>query len=311
MGTDTNRDARPVLDLLSREMNIGTSTAASPRTDLTKGALGLTGATMQAITHTAPTIAVLLFTAVVVDFAGVAGLPAYVVGVVIRGDAGQLAGAALQAHAFRRGLLHVREPRHSSPRRLSHPLDVRVLLAVRGWFDLFYGFFGFIVAGELRANYSVNLPWLWWACIVVGVPIVAFLQAGNPDLCAGDARAGRPRDGDRIRADDLGVLRPWPRRYGVRRVLIRATPWDCRGASVILAFGFLNSALCGVRGDRQRRYQDVVRDGAQRLLPPGTGQGRPDLQDAGQRNPRTARSLAGRRDRGRDCVRSRRVVLFR
>jgi amino acid transporter len=39
-----------------------------------------------------------------------------------------------------------------------------------------YGFFGFILANELKANYHVNLPWLWWACIVVGAPLVAYLQ---------------------------------------------------------------------------------------------------------------------------------------
>ena len=39
-----------------------------------------------------------------------------------------------------------------------------------------YGFFGFILAGELKAHYDINVPWLWWVCILVGAPIVAFLQ---------------------------------------------------------------------------------------------------------------------------------------
>src|SRR5262249_57701077 len=38
------------------------------------------------------------------------------------------------------------------------------------------GFFGFILAGQLKAHYDINVPWLWWVCIVVGAPIVAFLQ---------------------------------------------------------------------------------------------------------------------------------------
>src|SRR6266536_3306322 len=39
-----------------------------------------------------------------------------------------------------------------------------------------YGFFGFILAGQLKEHYDVNVPWLWWLCIVVGAPTVAFLQ---------------------------------------------------------------------------------------------------------------------------------------
>src|SRR5215472_16102179 len=39
-----------------------------------------------------------------------------------------------------------------------------------------YGFFGFILAGELRTHYDISAPWLWWVCILVGAPTVAFLQ---------------------------------------------------------------------------------------------------------------------------------------
>ena len=47
-----------------------------------------------------------------------------------------------------------------------------------------YGFFGFILAGELKASYDVDLPWLWWTCIVVGAPLVAFLQYRGIELSA-------------------------------------------------------------------------------------------------------------------------------
>jgi amino acid transporter len=86
MGTGTNPDALPVLDPVSRTMDIGTSTAVGPpgvQTDLRQGALGLTGVTMQAITHIAPAIAAFFFTAVVVGFAGVTAPLAYLIGVVL------------------------------------------------------------------------------------------------------------------------------------------------------------------------------------------------------------------------------------
>jgi amino acid transporter len=47
-----------------------------------------------------------------------------------------------------------------------------------------YGFFGFIVAGELKTNYGVNLPWLWWVLILVGAPFVAFLQYRGIEISA-------------------------------------------------------------------------------------------------------------------------------
>src|SRR6266849_10941957 len=48
-----------------------------------QGANGLTGATMQAITHIAPAIAALFFTQFIVSLAGITAPLAYVVGIVI------------------------------------------------------------------------------------------------------------------------------------------------------------------------------------------------------------------------------------
>jgi len=39
-----------------------------------------------------------------------------------------------------------------------------------------YGYFGFIVAQELKTNYQISVPWLWWVCVLVGAPLIAFLQ---------------------------------------------------------------------------------------------------------------------------------------
>jgi amino acid transporter len=53
------------------------------KSDLKEGAIGLTGATMQAITHIAPAIAALFFTQFIVSLAGITAPLAYVVGLVV------------------------------------------------------------------------------------------------------------------------------------------------------------------------------------------------------------------------------------
>src|SRR5438067_2844932 len=57
--------------------------AAKVQSELKHGALGLVGATMQAITHIAPAIAALFFTQFVVSLAGVTAPLAYLIGVVV------------------------------------------------------------------------------------------------------------------------------------------------------------------------------------------------------------------------------------
>jgi amino acid transporter len=177
MGTGTNPDALPVLDPVSRTMDIGTSTAVGPpevHTELREGALGLTGATMQAITHIAPAIAAFFFTAVVVGFAGVTAPLAYLVGVVIVLMLGSTL-VQLSKHLPSAGGYYTYVSRAIHPRAGFLTSWMYVFYAPLAGGPI-YGFFGFIVANELKANYNVNLPWLWWACIVAGAPLVAFLQ---------------------------------------------------------------------------------------------------------------------------------------
>jgi amino acid transporter len=38
------------------------------------------------------------------------------------------------------------------------------------------GFFGFIVQGELKSNWNIDVPWLWWVTILVFCPLTAYLQ---------------------------------------------------------------------------------------------------------------------------------------
>src|SRR5258708_7650881 len=58
------------------------------------------------------------------------------------------------------------------------------------------GFFGFIVAGELKTSYGWDVPWLWGGSIIVGGSLLAALQypgigvSARPLLITGGARVG-------------------------------------------------------------------------------------------------------------------------
>src|SRR5256712_6620365 len=61
----------------------GAAPGPAVQTELKQDALGLLGATMQAITHIAPAIAALFFTQFIVSLAGVTAPLAYIIAVVI------------------------------------------------------------------------------------------------------------------------------------------------------------------------------------------------------------------------------------
>lgn len=141
---------------------------------LQRGALGLTGVTMQAVTHIAPAIAAAFFTTAVVGFTGVVAPLAYLIGVVIVLMLGSTL-VQLSKHLPSAGGYYTYISRAIHPRAGF----------ITSWMYIFYaplaggpiyGFFGYILAEELKANYQINVPWLWWACVVVGAPLVAFLQ---------------------------------------------------------------------------------------------------------------------------------------
>jgi amino acid transporter len=152
------------------------SGAVSPslQTGLEANAIGLLGATMQAITHIAPAIAGFFFTAAIVGFTGVTAPLAYLVGFLIVLMLGSTL-AQLAKHLPSAGGYYTYVSRAIHPRAgfltswmyiLYSPLVGGPLL----------GFFGFIINGELKTAYNVDLPWLWAACILVGAPFIAFLQ---------------------------------------------------------------------------------------------------------------------------------------
>jgi amino acid transporter len=156
------------------------STAGRIQTDLKPEALGLVGVTMQAITHIAPAIAALFFTQFLVTLAGITAPLAYVAAVVL---VLMLGNTLIQ---FSRQLPSA----GGYYTYVSRALGARMGF-LTSWMFILYspmaggvvcGFFGFIVAGELKTSYGWNLPWLWAAAVVVGGITVAFLQYRGIEL---------------------------------------------------------------------------------------------------------------------------------
>jgi amino acid transporter len=170
---ETNRQ---VLDPATQGAGRADAVRADARTEtgLNRGALGLTGATMQAITHIAPALAAFFFTSAVVGFTGLVAPLAYLIGVVIVLMLGSTL-VQLSKHLPSAGGYYTYVSRAIHPRAGFLTSWMYIFYAPLAG-GVIYGFFGYIVAGELKANYGVDLPWLWWACIVVGAPLIAFMQ---------------------------------------------------------------------------------------------------------------------------------------
>jgi amino acid transporter len=150
--------------------------------ELKQGALGLTGATMQAITHIAPAIAALFFTQFIVSLAGITAPLAYVVGVVVVLMLGNTL-VQLSKHLPSAGGYYTYVSRALNPRAGFLTSWMYVLYSPLSGGPI-YGFFGFILSEELKANYNIDLPWLWWVFILVGAPFTAFLQHRGIELSA-------------------------------------------------------------------------------------------------------------------------------
>src|SRR6266487_5199372 len=152
------------------------------RTDLRQNSLGLVGVTMQAITHIAPAIAALFFTQFIVSLAGITAPLAYVVGILV---VLMLGNTLIQfsKHLPSAGGYYTYVSRALSPRAGFITSWMYVLYSPLSGGPI-YGFFGFILSGELKANYDVNLPWLWWVFVLVGAPFTAFLQHRGIELTA-------------------------------------------------------------------------------------------------------------------------------
>jgi amino acid transporter len=152
------------------------STASSPglKTDLEEDAIGLLGATMQAITHIAPAIAGFFFTAFIVSLAGITAPLAYFIGFLVVLMLGSTL-AQLSKHMPSAGGYYTYVSRALNPR----------LGFLTSWMYILYspvtggpvaGMFGFVLQNELKSNWNIDIPWLWAAAILIFTPLTAFLQ---------------------------------------------------------------------------------------------------------------------------------------
>ena len=159
------------------------STVATPlKTELEEDAIGLLESTMQAITHIAPAIAGFFFTGFIVSLAGVTAPLAYFLGFLIVLMLGATL-AQLARHMPSAGGYYTYVSRGLHPRAGF----------ITSWMYILYsplvggplaGFFGFLLAGELKTGFNIDLPWLWAASVVVFALITAFLQYRGIKLSA-------------------------------------------------------------------------------------------------------------------------------
>jgi amino acid transporter len=161
------------------EAALDSQTSAEPpgevwvaETELQAGAVGLTGAIMQNITHIAPAIAAFFFTPTLVGFAGAQAPLAYLIGFVIVLALGvclvQLAKRFPSAGGYFTYVSRTVGPRFGF---------------LTGWMFVLYSpvvagpalaFFGLILEGEL-ATYDTASWFHWWMIVIVGLPLVALV----------------------------------------------------------------------------------------------------------------------------------------
>src|SRR3981081_3264451 len=142
---------------------------------LSAGAIGLTGAVMQNVTHIAPAIAAFFFTATIVGFAGAHAPLAYLLGFLV---------------VLALGMCLV-QPAKRFPSAGGYFTYVSRTVGARagfltGWMFVLYSpivpgpilaFFGFILEGELQANYGWDWfhGWMFTAPAIVVVTALAYL----------------------------------------------------------------------------------------------------------------------------------------
>ncbi len=160
--------------MLSNDPAMPSGASAPMKSDLEADAIGLLGATFQAITHIAPAIAGFFFTAFIVSKAGITAPLAYFIGFLIVLMLGSTL-AQLAKHMPSAGGYYTYVSRGLHPRAGF----------ITSWMYILYspmvggplaGFFGFIVAGELKSNWNIDAPWLWWVSVLVFAPLTAYLQ---------------------------------------------------------------------------------------------------------------------------------------
>ena len=140
-------------------------------TQLEVKALGLTGAFMQNITAIAPAITAFFFTATIVGFTGAISPLAYFLGFLVVLALGMCLVQLARLFPSAGGYFTY----------VSRTLGSRAGF-LTGWAYTFYSpiiagpilaFFGYILQGELQANYNINFP--WWVFTIIAIPVIAVL----------------------------------------------------------------------------------------------------------------------------------------
>jgi amino acid transporter len=141
-------------------------------TSLRAGAVGLTGAVMQNVTHIAPAIAAFFFTATIVSFSGGHAPLAYLLGFLVVLALGMCLVQLAKRFPSAGGYFTY----------VSRTVGARAGF-LTGWMFVLYSpivpgpilaYFGFILEGELNSNYGVT--WFhWWMFAIVAIPAVTAL----------------------------------------------------------------------------------------------------------------------------------------
>jgi amino acid transporter len=141
-------------------------------TPLRAGAVGLTGAVMQNVTHIAPAIAAFFFTATIVSFSGGHAPLAYLLGFLVVLALGMCLVQLAKRFPSAGGYFTY----------VSRTVGARAGF-LTGWMFVLYSpivpgpilaYFGFILEGELNSNYGVT--WFhWWMFAIVAIPAVTAL----------------------------------------------------------------------------------------------------------------------------------------
>ncbi|TMD30471.1 MAG: APC family permease [Chloroflexi bacterium] len=141
-------------------------------TPLRAGAIGLTGAVMQNVTHIAPAIAAFFFTATIVSFAGGHAPLAYLLGFLVVLALGMCLVQLAKRFPSAGGYFTY----------VSRTVGARAGF-LTGWMFVLYSpivpgpilaYFGFILEGELKSNYGID--WFhWWMFVIVAIPAVTAL----------------------------------------------------------------------------------------------------------------------------------------
>jgi amino acid transporter len=143
-------------------------------TGLERDAIGLLGATMQAITHIAPAIAGFFFTGFIVSQAGITAPLAYFIGFLLVMMLGVVL-AQLARHLPSAGGYYTYVSRGLHPR----------LGFLTSWMYILYspvtggpvaGMFGWVLQNSLKENMGIDIPYLWAITILVFCPLTAYLQ---------------------------------------------------------------------------------------------------------------------------------------